>query len=98
MKRSKIKQSRPFVNRNARQPIEHLSFDRSVGYHIRMAQKGFLAELQTRVAAFGVSAGMWFFLRILWQEDGLTQRELSRKVGLMEPTAFITLANMEKAG
>ena len=63
-----------------------------------MAQKGFVAELQTRVAEFRVSAGMWFFLRILWQEDGLTQRELSRKVGLMEPTAFITLANMEKAG
>jgi MarR family transcriptional regulator, organic hydroperoxide resistance regulator len=41
---------------------------------------------------------MWFFLRILWHEDGLTQRELSNRIGLTEPTALTTVANMESAG
>jgi len=35
-----------------------------------------------------VSFGHWTFLRILWETDGLTQRELSVQVGVMEPTTF----------
>jgi DNA-binding MarR family transcriptional regulator len=31
-------------------------------------------------------------------EDGLTQRELSARVGMMEPTTVIALRSMEKAG
>jgi DNA-binding MarR family transcriptional regulator len=37
-------------------------------------------------------------LRILWQADGLTQRELSVRAGVMEPTAMIALKAMEKLG
>jgi DNA-binding MarR family transcriptional regulator len=41
---------------------------------------------------------MWYFLRALWNEDGLTQRELSRRTGTTEPTALIAIQSMEKRG
>nr|WP_245613173.1 MarR family transcriptional regulator [Skermanella stibiiresistens] len=42
--------------------------------------------------------GQWFFLRALWDEDGLTQRELSQRVGMMEPTTVTALNSMERRG
>ncbi len=41
---------------------------------------------------------MWYFLRALWHEDGLTQRELSVRVGTMEPTTLSAILVMEKKG
>ncbi|WP_182915390.1 MarR family winged helix-turn-helix transcriptional regulator [Rhodopseudomonas palustris] len=46
----------------------------------------------------GVTYGMWFFLRVLWEEDGLSQRELSERVGMMQPTAVTALRDMERHG
>jgi DNA-binding MarR family transcriptional regulator len=41
---------------------------------------------------------MWYFLRVLWNEDGLTQRELSNRVGAMEPTTLSAIQSMESRG
>jgi len=54
--------------------------------------------LQMRLAAHGVSIGHWRILRALWVADGLTQRELSHEVGLMEPTTFAALKAMASLG
>src|SRR5262245_32901737 len=54
--------------------------------------------LQMRLAAHAVSFGHWTFLRILWETDGLTQRELSEQAGVMEPTTFSALKAMERLG
>jgi DNA-binding MarR family transcriptional regulator len=51
-----------------------------------------------RLTEHGVSFGHWTFLRILWEGDGLTQRELSEQAGVMEPTTFSALKTMEKRG
>ena len=42
--------------------------------------------------------GHWTFLRILWQRDGLTQRELSAEAGVTEPSTFAAIRAMEKQG
>ena len=42
--------------------------------------------------------GHWVFLRALWEGDGLTQRQLSREAGVMEPTTFAALKAMEARG
>jgi len=55
-------------------------------------------ELQGRLAQHGVSFGHWTFLRILWQRDGLTQRELSDEAGVMEPSTHAAIKAMEKLG
>jgi len=72
--------------------------DQSVGYLMRETHRAFLRALATRVSRHGVSIGMWYFLRALWEEDGLTQRELSRKVRMMEPTTATALESMERHG
>ena len=57
-----------------------------------------MRALQARLAAHGVSFGHWTFLRILWEHDGLTQRELSDEAGVMEPTTGAAIRAMEKLG
>jgi MarR family transcriptional regulator, organic hydroperoxide resistance regulator len=54
--------------------------------------------LQSRLAAHGVTFGHWTFLRILWDREGLTQRELSAEAGVMEPSTFAAIKAMEELG
>lgn len=54
--------------------------------------------LQQRLAPHGVSFGHWTFLRILWNRDGLTQKELSDLAGVMEPTTFSAVKAMAEMG
>jgi DNA-binding MarR family transcriptional regulator len=72
--------------------------DQSVGYLVREAHRAFLRALGARISRHRVNIGMWYFLRALWEEDGLTQRELSRRVGMMEPTTATALESMERRG
>jgi MarR family transcriptional regulator, organic hydroperoxide resistance regulator len=70
----------------------------SVGYQIRTTHRLLQRFLQLKIEPYGVTLGMWYFLRALWTEDGLTQRELSRRVGTMEPTTLSAILAMEKRG
>jgi DNA-binding MarR family transcriptional regulator len=65
---------------------------------IREAARALVRALTLRLAEQGVSFGHWTFLRILWERDGLTQRELSEMAGVMEPTTFAALKAMEELG
>jgi DNA-binding MarR family transcriptional regulator len=70
----------------------------SVGYLVRDANRAFQRLLERRISPHGVTRGQWYFLRALWVEDGVSQRELSARVGMMEPTTVIALRGMEKSG
>jgi DNA-binding MarR family transcriptional regulator len=83
----------PRPRRQASLPLES-----SIGYAVRMTHRAFVRVLQARIAPHGVTAGMWYFLRVLWIEDGLTQRELSQRIGMMEPTTVTALDNMARRG
>jgi DNA-binding MarR family transcriptional regulator len=65
---------------------------------VKDATRALLRALQMRLTAHAVSLGHWTFLRILWEKDGLTQRELSEQAGVMEPTTFSAVKAMEKLG
>jgi MarR family transcriptional regulator, organic hydroperoxide resistance regulator len=65
---------------------------------IRDTERAFRRALQLRLAAHDVPFGHWAFLRILWERDGLTQRELSEQAGVMEPTTFAAIKVMEERG
>lgn len=54
--------------------------------------------LQIRLSEHSVSYGYWAFLRVLWEQDGTTQRELSELAGVTEPTAYSALQAMESLG
>jgi len=65
---------------------------------VKHAARGFARALQMRLAEHAVSYGHWSFLRILWESEGLTQRQLSGQAGVMEPTTFSALNAMERLG
>lgn len=60
--------------------------------------RGMSRALQIRLMDHSVSLGYWSFLRILWERDGMTQRELSLLAGVSEPTTYSALQAMEKLG
>lgn len=72
--------------------------DDRLAHLIRDVARSQMRSLQQRLQAHGVSFGHWTFLRILWTEDGLTQRELSELAGVMEPTTFSAVKSMEQMG
>jgi DNA-binding MarR family transcriptional regulator len=65
---------------------------------VKHAARSFARALQMRLAVHSVSYGHWSFLRILWESEGLTQRQLSGQAGVMEPTTFSALKAMERLG
>ncbi len=75
-----------------------LPFDESLGYQVRELNRAIQRNLQQRIAPHGATSGAWYFLRALWETDGLTQRELATRTGMQEPTAVIALRGMEAAG
>jgi len=72
--------------------------DDRLAHLVKDATRALLRALQMRLAEHSVSIGHWTFLRILWEKDGLTQRELSEQAGLMEPTTFSAIQAMQRLG
>lgn len=70
----------------------------SVGAGMRFAYRALARELQARLQPYDIPMGMWYFLRALWEEDGLSQKELSVRAGFMEPTTVEQLRAMERRG
>src|ERR1700694_2357978 len=65
---------------------------------VKDATRALVRALQMRLLGHDISLGRWTFFCILWERDGLTQRELSREAGVMEPTTFAALKAMEARG
>jgi MarR family transcriptional regulator, organic hydroperoxide resistance regulator len=65
---------------------------------VRDAARALTRSLGIRLAEYQVSFGHWAFLRVLWVRDGLTQRELSVRAGVMEPTTLSAIRTMERLG
>lgn len=75
-----------------------LPLDQSVGYQIRATHRLFQRAIQARIEPHGVTLGMWYYLRVLWEGDGVTQSELSQRIGTMEPTTLSAIRDMERSG
>jgi MarR family transcriptional regulator, organic hydroperoxide resistance regulator len=72
--------------------------DDRLAHLVKDATRALVRALQVRLAEHKVSFGHWTFLRILWEGDGLTQRELSDEAGVMEPTTFAALKALQRLG
>lgn len=70
----------------------------SLGFLIVDSGRYVKRSLYARIANHGIRGGAWFVLRVLWQRDGLTQRELAGRLGLMEPSVQEMLRAMERDG
>ena len=70
----------------------------SIGYLSRINFRAFSTELEKLIGTHGVSAGQWRFLRVLWEEDDITQRELSDRVGIREATTVRAMNGLVRCG
>ena len=74
------------------------SLDDSTGYVVRRAYRAFTRALEIRLAEHDVNISMWFFLRLLWLDNGKSQKALSEELGLSQPTTVSAIDNLEKRG
>ncbi len=77
-----------------------MQFDKndSAGYLINHLARLFASVLQQRIKPLGLSIGTFPALLVLWEGDGLTQRELCERLDIEQPTMANTLARMERDG
>ncbi|MGF6870650.1 MarR family winged helix-turn-helix transcriptional regulator [Paraburkholderia sp. MM5477-R1] len=88
------------ATKSARGPVAaaHRGSDERIAHLVKDAYRGLSSALQARLRSHDVMYGHWTFLRILWQTDGITQRQLSDQAGVREPTTFSAVQSMEKLG
>jgi MarR family transcriptional regulator, organic hydroperoxide resistance regulator len=72
--------------------------EQSAGYLVRDTHLLFAKTLRMRLQQHQITPGQWYFLRTLWDEEGLSQRELSRRVGTTEPTTVSALRLLARNG
>ena len=65
---------------------------------IRDAGRSLGHRLTPLLAEHDIPFGHWAFLRVLWDRDGLTQKELSDAVGVTEPTTFAAVKALMDRG
>ena len=70
----------------------------SIGLLLRIALFGLRSSFKASLAKHKVPWGAWYYLRVLWETDGITQRELTDRVGVMQPNTVSALQTMRKAG
>jgi DNA-binding MarR family transcriptional regulator len=77
-----------------------MGFDRSQSatYLAGQLARVFSRSLQKRATVLGFSPGQFPVLLELWQEDGLTQKQLLDKLEVEQATLANTLARMERDG
>jgi DNA-binding MarR family transcriptional regulator len=79
-------------------PWRHAVHDERIAHLIKNAFRGTSGALQRRLRVHSLLYGHWTLLRILWQSDGMTQRQLSEQAGVKESSTFTALQQMEKLG
>jgi len=72
--------------------------DGAVTYLITYAQKLLHRSLGDRLQNHGITVAQWAVLVVLWETDGLAQKELSERVAVETPTLSRTLDRMERDG
>ena len=70
----------------------------TIGFLLWDANRAINGLFSDRIARHGVSLGLWPFLRALWEDDGITQRELSEKVRMKGATKVAALNKLEDRG
>jgi DNA-binding MarR family transcriptional regulator len=72
--------------------------DDRIAHLIKDATRALVRSLQKELKKYGVPFSQWSILRVLWTQDGLSQRELSSMAGIMESTAANVVRQMETKG
>jgi DNA-binding MarR family transcriptional regulator len=75
-----------------------LDLSESIPFLIRDTHRHLVRALEEELERKSLSRGNWYYLRVLWEQEGLSQSELAARIGVMTPTTTAGLSNLEKAG
>ena len=65
---------------------------------MRIALFGLRAAFKGVLARHRVAWSAWYYLRVLYEADGITQQGMTERVGTMQPNTVSALRNLERAG
>jgi DNA-binding MarR family transcriptional regulator len=61
------------------------------GAALNLASRAFMRAMQQRFEPYGIAVLEWTHLRFLGYEDGITQAELCRRIGIRKPSSTVML-------
>lgn len=70
----------------------------SLGHLLRDTSRLVQRELAARLERHRLSLPQYYVLRELWSEEGLSQRELAARVGVLDPAMVATIDALAEAG
>jgi DNA-binding MarR family transcriptional regulator len=70
--------------------------ERSLSYLVRHAHRAFVKRLAEELVPYGLNVAEWAILRVLWQQQGITQVELAQRMRVHKASLTPTLAALEK--
>lgn len=76
----------------------HLRLEETVGFLLSDTVRTMTRAFSARIASHGVGMGIFQFLRVLWEDDGLTQAELAQRTRMRGASAAGALYELERRG
>ena len=90
---------RASATRAVRRPnYDHLRLEETVGFLLSDTARTMTRVFTRKIAMHGIGMGIFQFLRILWEEDGLTQSELAARARMKGPSAVAAIKELEWRG
>jgi DNA-binding MarR family transcriptional regulator len=72
--------------------------ERSLSFLVRHAHRAFVARLADRLVPHGVGVAEWAVLRMLWQQEALTQVALADRMRVQKSSLTSVLNSLERKG
>ena len=70
----------------------------SFGHMMREANRALQARLGSTLMSSGVTVAQWYVLRVLWDEDGLSQSTVAARAGISNPSVGAAFQTLMRAG
>lgn len=72
--------------------------ERSLSYLVRQAHRAFVRKLGGQLEPHGISVAEWAVLRMLWQDEGMTQVELASRMRVQKASLTAVITALERKG
>jgi DNA-binding MarR family transcriptional regulator len=96
---SAARRDRLLARRTTAVPVDaqpRLDANQSVGYLARYAHRAFAKALAAELAPHDILGGQWSVLRVLWEQEGLSQVDLADRMRVEKASLTSVLDAMER--
>ena len=83
---------------NVLHPTSNFTAEHRVGTALRETYYGFCRSMSAVLSRQGITLSMWFVLRELWNQDGLSQGVIAKRTGTSAPSIVSIVKALEREG